>query len=60
VPTNESEQLVARLRQLRCMALDQPRKRGTWNFEHEAMAMGFPVIYHSEPAVRQGVVLASC
>jgi hypothetical protein len=41
------------------MVFDQPRKRWTWNFEHEATAMNFPAIYRSMPVARQGVVLAS-
>jgi hypothetical protein len=44
---------------LQCLAFDPPRERWTWNFEHEAKAMGFPAIYESGPAARQGVVLAS-
>jgi hypothetical protein len=55
----DEKELVTRLRQLRCMAFDRPGGRWTWNFEHEAKAMGFPAIYESGPAARQGVVLAS-
>ena len=55
----DEKELVTRLRQLRCMAFDRPGRRWTWNFEHEAKAMGFPAIYESGPAARQGVVLAS-
>jgi len=52
----DEKELVTRLRQLRCMAFDRPRGRWTWNFEHEAKAMGFPAIYESGPAAQQGVM----
>ncbi len=55
----DEKQLVTGLRRLQCMAFDRQRGCWTWNFEHEAKAMGFPAIYESGPAARQGVVMAS-
>jgi len=57
---SDAKRLVQKFRKLRCMTFDRLRGRWTWNYEHEAKALGFPIAYDALPPEAQPVVLASC
>lgn len=57
---HDADGLVAIFKKLQCMIWEVPKQRWTWNYEHEAKAMGFPAAYDAIPPEHQPVVLASC
>lgn len=56
----DEEQVRLRFHSLRCLNPEPFRGRWTWNYEHEAKALGFPSAYDALPPERQPVVLATC
>ena len=57
---HDAQRLMTIFRKLRCMIWEPPKRRWTWNYEHEAKALGFPAAYEAVPPERQPLVLASC